>query len=185
MEQSYRFPSRTECVLCHTNAAKFALGANTMQLNRDHDYGGIMANQLATFEHLGLFKEPLPKSPAELPKLANYEDRSQPLEVRVRAYLHANCAHCHVKWGGGNAEFKLVATLPLGELGITNVAPSHGGFGLANPRILAPGKPAESVLLHRMTLTGLGRMPHIGSRVPHDAAIELLREWIEQLPTGE
>jgi uncharacterized repeat protein (TIGR03806 family) len=185
VEQNYRFPSRTECVLCHTNAAKFALGANTVQLNRDHDYGGMVANQLATFDHLGLFKEPLPKPPAELPKLANYDDLSQPLEARARAYLHANCAHCHVKWGGGNAEFKLVATLPLTELGIANMPPGHGGFGLANPRILAPGKPDESVLLHRMTLTGLGRMPHIGSRVPHDAAVELVREWIEQLPTGE
>jgi uncharacterized repeat protein (TIGR03806 family) len=183
VEQNYRFPSRTECVLCHTNAAKFALGASTIQLNRDHDYGGVAANQLATFDHLGLFKEPLPKPLSELPKLANYEDRSQPLEARARAYLHANCAHCHVKWGGGNAEFKLVATLPLAELGIANVPPGHGGFGLANPRILAPGKPDESVLLHRMALTGLGRMPHIGSRVPHDAAIELVREWIRQLPT--
>ncbi len=38
VEQNYRFPSRAECTLCHTNAAKFALGVNTMQMNRDHDY---------------------------------------------------------------------------------------------------------------------------------------------------
>ena len=80
---------------------------------------------------------------------------------------------------------RLFATLPVAELGIANVPPSHGGFGLTRPRILAPGKPDESVLLHRMTLTGLGRMPHIGSRVPHEKAIELVREWIEQLPTTD
>ena len=42
VEQNYRFPSRAECTLCHTNAAKFALGVNThadeprSQLRRRH-----------------------------------------------------------------------------------------------------------------------------------------------------
>ncbi len=181
VEQNYRFPSRAECTLCHTNAAKFALGVNTMQMNKDHNYGGIVANQLTTLEHIGLFDAPLPKPPAELPKLADYDDAREPLEVRARAYLHANCSHCHVKWGGGNAEFKLVSTLPLAELGIANVAPGHGGLGLADPKLLVPGEPDRSILLHRTKLTGLGRMPHIGSRVPHDSAIKLIREWIAQL----
>ncbi len=44
-------------------AAKYALGLNTLQMNRDHDYGGVTANQLATFEHVGLFTERLPKRP--------------------------------------------------------------------------------------------------------------------------
>jgi uncharacterized repeat protein (TIGR03806 family) len=178
VEQNYRFPSRAECTLCHTNAAKFALGVNTMQMNRDHDYGGTLANQLATLAHIGVFTTPLPKPPAELPGLADYDDASQPLDTRARAYLHSNCSHCHVKWGGGNAEFKLVSTLPLAELGIANVRPGHGGFGLADPRILVPGHPDRSVLLHRMQITTLGRMPHIGSRVPHESAIKLVREWI-------
>jgi hypothetical protein len=33
-----------------------------------------------------------------------------------------------------------------------------------------------------MQLTTLGRMPHIGSRVPHQSAIELIKEWIKELP---
>jgi uncharacterized repeat protein (TIGR03806 family) len=181
VEQNYRFPSRAECTLCHTNAAKFALGVSTMQMNRDHDYGGIVANQLATLEHIGLFDAPLPAPPAEMPRLADYDDPSQSLDVRARAYLHSNCSHCHVKWGGGNAEFKLVSTLPLSELGIVNVAPGHGALGVADPKLLVPGEPDRSILLHRMTLTGLGRMPHIGSRVPHESAIKLLREWIAGL----
>jgi hypothetical protein len=193
VEQNYRFPSRAECTLCHTNAAKFALGVNTMQMNRDHVYSPlpvgegqaarvpVVANQLATLEHIGLFDAPLPKLPAELPKLANYEDARESLDVRARAYLHSNCSHCHVKWGGGNAEFKLVSTLPLSELGIVGVAPGHGGLGLAEPKLLVPGEPDRSILLHRMKITGLGRMPHIGSRVPHDSAIQLIREWIAGL----
>jgi hypothetical protein len=144
-----------------------------------------VANQLATLEHIGLFEEPLPKPPAELPKLADYDDPSQSLDIRARAYLHSNCSHCHVKWGGGNAEFKLVSTLPLAELGIVNVAPGHGGFGLAEPKLLVPGQPDRSILLHRLTLMGLGRMPHIGSRVQHESAIKLIREWIAGLPESK
>jgi len=45
-EQTWHFPSRSECTLCHTMPAKFALGVNTLQMNKDHDYGGVKANQL-------------------------------------------------------------------------------------------------------------------------------------------
>ncbi len=53
----YHFPSRTECTMCHTVTAKYALGVNTRQMNKDHDYGGVVANQLATLNHLGLFTQ--------------------------------------------------------------------------------------------------------------------------------
>jgi hypothetical protein len=145
----------------------------------------VIANQLATLAHIGMFDKPLPMSPAELPKLADYDDSSLSLDLRARSYLHSNCSHCHIKWGGGNAEFKLVSTLPLAQLGIAGVKPNHGGFGLSDPQVLAPGQPERSVLLHRMSLSGLGRMPHIGSRVVHDSAVKLIHDWIAELPRGE
>ncbi|HEY7428943.1 MAG TPA: PQQ-dependent sugar dehydrogenase, partial [Gemmataceae bacterium] len=37
--QTWHFPSRAECTLCHTMPAKFVLGVNTLQLNKDQDYG--------------------------------------------------------------------------------------------------------------------------------------------------
>ena len=33
------FPSRAECMVCHTRAANFVLGLSTLQMNKDHDYG--------------------------------------------------------------------------------------------------------------------------------------------------
>ena len=54
--------------------------------------------------------------------------------------------------------------------------------GEAPRNYVAPGQPDRSILLHRMTLTGLGRMPHIGSRAVHDSAVKLIREWIAGLP---
>ncbi|MFN0055110.1 MAG: PQQ-dependent sugar dehydrogenase [Planctomycetales bacterium] len=184
--QTWHFPSRSECTLCHTMPAKYALGVNTLQMNRDHDYGkGRVVNQLKALENLGIFKTPLPHPPSELPALVDYRDDRQPLDQRARSYLHANCAHCHIKWGGGNAEFQLLATLPLEALGIVNVRPGHGTLDLKDPRDLAPGDPERSMIYHRLTKLGLGRMPHVASNVVDESAAKLLKAWIESLPKTE
>lgn len=180
--QTWRFPSRSECTLCHTMPAKYALGLNTQQLNRLHDYGaGEQENQLGVWTRLGLFKEPPPGKIEDLPKLVDYRDGAHSLESRARSYLQANCAHCHMKWGGGNAEFQLVAALPLADLGIVGARPGQGAFGLEDPRIVVPGVPERSMLWHRMQRTGLGHMPHVGSNVRDEAGVELLRQWISTL----
>lgn len=184
-EQTWHFPSRAECTLCHTMAAKYVLGVTTLQMNKDHDYGGVIANQLSTLEHLGVFKEKLPKPPAELPSLADYRDSSADLHLRARSYLHANCAHCHRMWGGGNAEFDLQASLPLTDSKSLNTRPGQGTFKLNDPRVLVPGNPDRSLVLQRMRLDGLGRMPHIAANEKDLAAIDLLRDWIASLSNEE
>jgi uncharacterized repeat protein (TIGR03806 family) len=180
-EQVWHFPSRAECTGCHTMSAKYALGVNTLQMNRDHNYNGGVANQLATLDHLGLFTEPLPQPPLKLPHLADYKDSKQNLDARARAYLHANCAHCHRKWGGGNAEFQLLATLPLAQTGTIDTRPGQGSFELKDPRILVPGEPERSMVLVRMSRRGLGQMPHIASNVVDDEAVKLIHDWIKQM----
>lgn len=180
-QQTWRFPSRAECTLCHTMPAKYVLGLNTQQLNRDHAYPHGTANQLATWEKLGLFTRALPAAPAKLAKLADYDDARHDLATRARSYLQANCAHCHMKWGGGNAEFQLLSTLKLPDLGIVNVKPGQGTFQLTDPKILKPGKPEESMIYHRMTLTGLGRMPHVGSKVVDARGAKLIHDWIKAM----
>jgi glucose/arabinose dehydrogenase len=55
-EQTWRFPSRTECMTCHSRAANYVLGLKTRQLNRDFDYGGTVENQLLSFERLGVLQ---------------------------------------------------------------------------------------------------------------------------------
>ncbi|MFN4260613.1 MAG: PQQ-dependent sugar dehydrogenase [Gemmataceae bacterium] len=184
-KQTWRFPSRTECIMCHTMPAKFALGVNTRQMNKDHDYGGVLANQLATLDHLGIFTKPLPKPPVELPRLVDYEDETIDINLRARSYLHANCSHCHMKWGGGNADFQLLDTLDLKNLGIVNTRPGQGTLDIADARILVPGEPGRSLIYQRMKRLGLGRMPHIGSLMVDDQAVQLIHDWIQQLPKEE
>ena len=159
-----------------------ALGVNTMQMNKDHNYDGVVANQLDTLNHLGIFTKPLPKKPEKLTRLVDYRDRKQDLDSRARSYLEANCSHCHRKWGGGNAEFQLLATWDLGEMGVVNVRPAQGTFGIANAKIVAPGDPYRSAMFYRMSTVGSGRMPRLGSTVVDEQGVKLIHDWISGLP---
>ncbi|HXU81116.1 MAG TPA: hypothetical protein VN914_06950, partial [Polyangia bacterium] len=57
--QSWYFPSREDCNVCHNETVGFTLGPETRQMNRMLTYGTIAANQIATLEHLGLFDAPV------------------------------------------------------------------------------------------------------------------------------
>ena len=59
---------------------------------------------------------------------------------------------------------------------------AHGTFDIAGASLLVPGRPEKSILHFRMAKTGLGRMPHIGSRVVDDAAVQLIHDWIKKMP---
>ncbi|MDA1049835.1 MAG: PQQ-dependent sugar dehydrogenase [Planctomycetota bacterium] len=182
-QQTWHFPSRTECTVCHNMAAKYVLGINTLQLNRDYDYGNSSANQIDIFQRLGLFTDKLPAEPVDLPKLVDYGQASHDLNQRARSYLHANCSHCHRKWGGGNGEFLLLAPVDLEEMGIANVKPAHGGFYIPGANVLTPGDPYRSVLFYRAAKLGPGRMPRLGSSVVDEDGLKLLHDWIASLPT--
>jgi len=162
--------------------AKFVLGVNTLQMNKDHDYNGVVDNQIRTWEHLGLFTKPLPAPPERLPRLADPQDQRQSLDRRARAYLHANCAQCHRAFGGGNAEFQLIYTLDLAASGTIRAHPAQGDLGIPDARIIAPGDPRRSLIYHRMSVLGPGRMPPLASSVVDQEAVELIRDWIQQIP---
>jgi len=55
-KQIWHYPSRVECMVCHSRAANWVLGLTSMQMNKIHDYPSRPANQLRTLEHLGLFR---------------------------------------------------------------------------------------------------------------------------------
>ena len=42
-----------QCLQCHNPWAHHTLAFNTLQLNRDHDYGGVRRNQLEALRELG------------------------------------------------------------------------------------------------------------------------------------
>ena len=159
-------------------AAKYVLGINTLQLNHEVDYAGHTKNQLQVFARLGLFTGELPEQPDRLPSLDDYRDTSCDVAKRARSYLHANCSHCHRKWGGGNGEFRLLATLKGNEMDILDQRPRHGGFYIPDARMVAPGDPSRSVLFYRMAKLGPGRMPRLGSSMVDHDGLNLIHGWI-------
>jgi uncharacterized repeat protein (TIGR03806 family) len=173
-QQTWHFPSRTECITCHNMAAKYAVGLQTLQMNTH--------GQLERFDAMGMFTKPLPAHPDTMQRLANYHDPKHDLNLRARSYLHANCSHCHRRWGGGNAEFQLIATWDLGEMGIVNVRPSQGTFNIPGARLVVPGDPYRSVLFYRTCTVGSGRMPRLGSSVVDEAGVRLIHNWIAKMP---
>jgi putative heme-binding domain-containing protein len=171
--QTWHFPGRAECIACHNMAAKYAIGVQTAQMP---------AAQLHDFEQMGLFSKPLPTPPEDMPRLVDSRDEKQDLNLRARSYLHANCGHCHRKWGGGNGEFQLIATWELGDMGIVNVRPSQGTFNIPGAKVVAAGDPYRSALFYRVSTVGPGHMPRLGANVVDEAGVRLLHDWIARLP---
>jgi uncharacterized repeat protein (TIGR03806 family) len=225
-KQKWRYPSRAECMVCHSRAANFVLGLSTLQFNGNHDYGGVVDNQLRVLEHLGWltwnpFEEMkadlresarsrladevqleeylrrvtnhegqrppvassrmLPRSPELFPRLVDPYDSSKDLEQRARSFLHANCSMCHVEAGGGNAQIDLEFTTPRDRMRLFDVKPLHDTFGLPEARLIAPGDPARSVLLHRVSIRDRGQMPPLATFAVDRNAVQLLHDWIASM----
>ncbi len=184
VQQKWRYPSRTECMVCHSRAANFVLGLSTAQMNKAHDYGGgAVEEQFDVLERLEFIKPRKAAETAKLPKLADPYDAAQPLEARARSYLHANCAICHINAGGGNSQVDFSHTAKPEKFNAIDVPPLHHKFGIENARIIAPGDPARSVLLHRIAHRGegTGQMPQLATHLVDDAAVKLFTEWIKSL----
>jgi uncharacterized repeat protein (TIGR03806 family) len=179
---TWRFPARTECLVCHSRAAGFILAFTPLQLDRDRDYGGIVDNQLRTLEHIGVFQGALPRRRADRPRLTNPYDAGAPPEARVRSYLHVNCSTCHVPEGGGNSRMDLALTAPLRRMRLVDEVPAHARFNLNDARLVAPGSPERSVLLYRLSRRGTDQMPPLASTEVDRAAVKLITDWIRGLP---
>jgi len=181
--QSWTYPSRAQCLQCHTAAAGRSLGAEILQLNRSFRYpaGERTANQLATYDHIGLFTAPLPAAVENLPALPRSADASVSLGARAKAYLHVNCSNCHRPGGTGRGEMDLRFDTALPAMNVCDAVPQLGDLGIADTRIVAAGSPGRSVLLQRMKRQDVFRMPPLASNLSDDAGILLLENWIEGL----
>ena len=125
----------------------------------------------------------LDSEPSKFPSLPNPTDpKAGTIEQRVRSYLHVNCAPCHVEAGGGNAKIRLDLGATLAQMNLLETRPGHHAFGLKDAKLIFPGAPEQSVLLHRIQTTGDGKMPPVGRNVTDTEAVKLIRDWIRTLP---
>jgi len=89
-----------------------------------------------------------------------------------------NCAQCHIEAGGGNAAIDLDFAKALDKMKVIDVRPQHDSFGLKDARLIAPGRPEQSVLLHRVGGRGPGQMPPLSTSLIDEPALEMLRTWV-------
>ncbi len=166
-------PNAEQCKTCHAGEGQFSLlGPFTAQLNH--------GTQLADLAGAGLFAA-APPAAAELPAFVAPSDAAASLEDRARAYLHANCSHCHRSDGVAGASGLHLTwdeTDPT-RLGVckTPAAAGAGNGGLDHD--VVPGAPEDSILVFRMASTEPAiKMPELPNRLVDAAGVALMTEWI-------
>lgn len=172
----YSIPNMQQCKTCHDKDGKMSpLGPSARQLH--HGAGGV--SQLETWHRDGLLRgypESIPPREA-----VAYSDAKQPLDLRARAYLDANCAYCHrpegsAKNSGLDLSVFADSDFALG-IGKGPVAAGRGSGGLRHD--IVPGNPDASIAVYRMESTEPAvMMPELGRSTVHDEGVALVREWI-------
>jgi uncharacterized repeat protein (TIGR03806 family) len=180
---NYRIPSETECFICHKSSdVIMPIGPKPQNLNSLYNYSDGTLNQIEKLEEMGYLSSS--ELPGDIETVGNWKDISQSLEVRVRSYFDANCAHCHIEGGHCGAR-----TLRLGfsensdhdNLGICT-DPDLQIPGYDDSKLIVPGDAENSILFFRVS-TELEeyRMPMTGRTLVDDEFVILLEEWINSL----
>lgn len=180
--QAWAYPSRDQCLQCHSKAAGGTIGLETAQLNGDTTYDTThrISNQIATLDHIGVFSAAM-ATPDTLPRLANPTGDGS-LEDRARAYLHANCSHCHRPDGGGQGTMDLRYSKSLAETSTCNADNTQGPINGAT-KLIVPGDPAMSLLSVRMHAQDSKRMPPVAVSITDEAGAKVVDDWIASLTT--
>lgn len=179
---NYSVPNQNQCKSCHEfNGKLVPIGPTARQLNHDYADGGH--NQLKKWIELGILEKT--DAPEQWPVLAKWDDASTgTLDQRARAWLEINCAHCHRKEGPAkNTGLHLLASTDNDyEIGI-NKPPVAAGRGSAGLKFgIVPGKPENSILMHRIKSLDPGEMmPEVGRKLQHKEGIALVEEWIREM----
>lgn len=173
--QRWRFPSRNECLSCHTAVGGLALSFNTAQLNRPGTGG---TNQLELLKQLGIFHNPADIHPNVLPALPSLDDETVSIDHRIAGYFAANCSPCHQPRGPNRATWDARFLTPQSERNLINVPTLHQlGDSI---QLISPGVITNSALFQRVANLDLLHMPPLGTFVVNTQAVRLLDRWINQ-----
>lgn len=181
LSTNYRIPSGTECHTCHKKGENpTPIGPKPQNLNAVFEYADETINQLEKLKEFGYLNDGYPQ---DITTVVDWEDNSQPLNLRVRSYLDMNCAHCH----SDNAHcdymsmrFAFNESSNDDNLGICIVPQENVNSALSH--IVRPGNIGRSALHFRMNTNQEDiRMPLLGRSIVHQEAVNLIEEWINSL----
>jgi len=181
---AYIVPTRNQCASCHaTNHSSGELkpiGPKARHLNRAYQHSD--GNQLQNWQAAGRL-EGLPEL-ATVAANARFDDPDADVEAKARAYLDANCGHCHNARGAADTSGLLLdaGIQSTRQLGLCKPPIAAGGGTGGRPFSIVPGRPDESILIYRLQTTDPGTMmPELGRSLSHSEGVDLLESWIAGL----
>lgn len=183
---NYIVPDANQCANCHTpdhtSRALQPLGPQAWQLNREFAYADGRGNQLERWRRAGYLAD----IPEAVPAGTGWTDPgTASVEDRARAYLDANCAHCHNARGAADTSaLHLDLEAPVDRhYGICKTPVAVGRGSGDRPYDVYPGRPDESILVYRMEHSDPAiAMPELGRGIVHAEGVALIREWIAGMP---
>ncbi len=178
---NFRIPSEVECHTCHkSDNINTPIILKPLHLNKNFPYANGAMNQLQKFQEVGYLNGTVPTN---IYSVVDWTDETQPLDLRMRSYLDANCANCHSD--AGHCYYR-----PLRLAFNKTVDPDNLGICIAPQQIITPqlthiiarGNINKSVMYYRMnSLDAQYMMPLMGRSMVHQEAVDLLEEYINSL----
>lgn len=215
---SYAIPHPNQCGSCHSNddrqAGDAPIGPKLRLMNRPIDFGAGPVNQLKNLCDSGRLSDcpaDLAIDPATLvagnaPRLPRFDvpgdafniagmQNNHPddadkhnTEVRIRAWLETNCAHCHNRKGlaGSTGVFLDVFRKVDLNYGICKQPNTAGSSSGGRSLDIVPGNADESIISFRLHSEDLSiQMPPLARSVKHSEAVALLDFWIDNVLDGD
>jgi hypothetical protein len=184
----YDVPGVADCRACHEGHPSTVLGFGALQLSHDRDPGALhrgaadpAAVDLPELVAAGLVRNLPPALLERPPRIAAPTPRAR----AALGWLHANCASCH-NGDGPLASLGLSLEQRVGPGGaaalesVVGVEARHRTGGAAALR-LAPGRPAESLVISRAaTRNPYVQMPPLGTHVVDQEAVALLSTYVRE-----
>lgn len=173
---SYAVPNKNQCKECHSrDGAVTPVGPYF----RNMDFA---PGQLTRFRA----RTTWPRNPITNNGPVWNDPATGSLDARARAYLMANCAHCHNP-AGSASNSGLFLNPEQADVAVATgiykrpVAAGRGSGG--HDFAIAPGDPDHSIMVHRMASAESGvAMPEVGRSMVHEEGVALIRQWIASLP---
>ena len=189
----HRIPSVADCRSCHEGGRNEVLGFGALQLSSDRD--PLAPNRepllpgdvtLETLVRRRLVRG-LPRRLVERPPRVIADT---PRGRAAIGYLHANCSSCHDWRGplrglGVSLRDRLDARTQADEPAVAAIGePTRyrvPGVGAGRSVWIDPGHPERSAVVVRMERrTPLDQMPPLGTEIPDEQALAVVRSWIAQ-----
>lgn len=153
---SYHIPNNRECASCH-NSDKLIMpiGFKIRNLNRDVIRYNNTVNQLLFFKKTAIIDT---VNLSAFSKLPDWQNKSNSLEQRARAYLEVNCAHCHNEKGSCRFfNLRLGYEIPFLDSKIFN---------------------KRNLIVKKFSN---GSMPRLGTTIIHKEGLDLIKQYIISL----